>query len=285
MYCLLELCTENVLTSWEVTPPDLKIVGDKERFAQVLHNIVANSMKFTDEGSIRGTATLEDNMVSIIVADTGVGFDDTPENITCLFTPFLRLHTDKYGGFGLGMSISNSIIKAMGGTIVVKSARNVGTTITIKIPTKPPIVERPSIVPESNMPKKELSEIQLIQQTWNLVVGEGSINAPTVGRLIYQTLFELDPTLALMFSDIKTQETALVQMIASGIMLFAEGDVATLTTVLTELGRRHAKYGITEEMFKTVGKAVIMALASALGAKFTVNVKTAWSNFYGTIQV
>jgi CheY-like chemotaxis protein len=105
-------------------------------------NLLSNSLKFTEKGEIRVNCSVlyngEDSQrLQIQVVDTGIGM--STEYMAHLFDKFSQEDesvTRKFGGTGLGMSISKQIIELMGGTIQVQSAKNEGTTIsfTIKFP-------------------------------------------------------------------------------------------------------------------------------------------------------
>lgn len=118
--------------------PD-NLIGDTFRFNQVLNNIISNAIKFTHEGIISISAylvsqTLDDVNLKIIVKDTGIGM--TAQQLNRLFEPFSQADssiTRKYGGSGLGMTISKQLIEVMRGEINVESIPGDGTSIIINI--------------------------------------------------------------------------------------------------------------------------------------------------------
>lgn len=120
------------------TPPVL--IGDPYRLKQILLNLAGNSIKFTSNGevSIRvspSSATQEETGLSFIVADTGIGIDES--KLEVIFDDFMQAEmntTRKYGGTGLGLSIVKSLIRLHDGNIEVKSKKNEGTTIVCHIP-------------------------------------------------------------------------------------------------------------------------------------------------------
>ncbi|MCL2704868.1 MAG: response regulator [Spirochaetaceae bacterium] len=130
------------------------LVGDDQRLAQVITNLIGNAVKFTPEhGQINLNAKIlsEKNdicTIQIEVIDTGVGI--TPEQQTRLFKSFSQAESDtsrKFGGSGLGLSISKSIVEMMEGSIGVKSELNKGSTFFFSIQLK-----------KGNEKKQELSE-------------------------------------------------------------------------------------------------------------------------------
>lgn len=121
-------------------PQDRHLVGDPTRIRQVLVNFVSNAVKFTEDGEVRLSVEIlerrEDELVvSILVKDTGIGM--TPEQLDGIFDRFVQADdstTRRFGGTGLGMSLSREISRLMGGEIEVTSALEVGTRARLTIP-------------------------------------------------------------------------------------------------------------------------------------------------------
>jgi len=116
------------------------LIGDEQRLAQVVTNLMSNAVKFTPEnGSIDLSARLlkkdgENCTIQISVADTGIGI--SREQQAFLFRPFRQAEsstTRKYGGTGLGLSISKSIAEMMGGDISVESDVGKGSTFSVRV--------------------------------------------------------------------------------------------------------------------------------------------------------
>ncbi len=113
-------------------PTGLK--GDPGRLRQVLTNLVANAIKFTDKGEVTLQAYLEEDrpdsaVIRFEISDSGIGI--SPSTQARLFRPFVQADsstTRKYGGTGLGLSISKQLVELMGGTIGVRSAEGQGST-------------------------------------------------------------------------------------------------------------------------------------------------------------
>lgn len=106
--------------------PD-KLIGDPNRLKQVLSNLIGNAVKFTNEGFVYIRVDLEKNSKNeaklfFTIADTGIGI--SKEAIPTIFEPFTQADgsiTRKFGGTGLGTTISKKIINEMGGSISVNS--------------------------------------------------------------------------------------------------------------------------------------------------------------------
>ena len=116
------------------------LIGDPHRFKQVLLNMISNSIKFTEKGSVTiGCSVLATaagrQTIQITVRDTGIGMDEA--YLGQLFNKFSQEDDSvarKYGGTGLGMSICKKLIELMDGKIEVSSKKNEGTAITFILP-------------------------------------------------------------------------------------------------------------------------------------------------------
>lgn len=110
------------------------LMGDSLRLGQIITNLLSNSVKFTHHGHVKITVRIEerfDNALKLrfAVSDTGIGM--TAEQVGRLFQEFTQADgstTRKYGGTGLGLTISKKLVELMGGKIWVESEAGVGTT-------------------------------------------------------------------------------------------------------------------------------------------------------------
>ena len=116
------------------------LIGDDQRFSQVITNLLANAVKFTpEEGTIRLDSELisEQNgvcCIQISITDTGIGISE--EQKARLFHSFEQADTDtsrKFGGTGLGLAISKRIVEMMGGDITVESEPGKGSKFTFSV--------------------------------------------------------------------------------------------------------------------------------------------------------
>lgn len=114
-------------------------VGDPFRVQQVLNNLIANAVKFTDHGGVTVTVRPGDNRVwqgvIIEVADTGIGI--SPEKLDLIFEKFTQADssmTRKYGGSGLGLSICKALAERMDGSVTATSTLGLGSTFTVRLP-------------------------------------------------------------------------------------------------------------------------------------------------------
>ncbi len=122
--------------------PDLpsEVVGSKQDIQEVLVNLLTNSVKYTNEGSVTLKVECGKNdgitaELIFTISDTGIGFKD--EDKAHLYDKFRRFDTEKNSnveGTGLGMAISKALVDQMGGSIDVDSTYGKGTTIVLTIP-------------------------------------------------------------------------------------------------------------------------------------------------------
>ncbi len=111
--------------------------ADRARVRQVLVNLMANAVKFTEHGGVTVRASVVDGWITIAVADTGVGIP--PEAQTYIFDEFRQADsstTRRYGGTGLGLAISKRLIALHGGRIWVDSTIGVGSTFLFTLPVR-----------------------------------------------------------------------------------------------------------------------------------------------------
>ena len=117
----------------EVEPGGLEVMADEAALVRVLHNLVGNALKFTDEGSVVVAARrAAGGGVAFEVRDTGIGID--PAFLPRIFGQFEQEstgHGRRYEGAGLGLALSRQMVERMGGTIAVESEKGVGTTFTV----------------------------------------------------------------------------------------------------------------------------------------------------------
>ena len=114
-----------------------KVSFDKSRVTQILNNLISNSLKFTEKGSITLSAKnrLESGMVEVAVSDTGTGIPAEAKGR--LFNMFEQIRNPvdpKAKGTGLGLIISRGIVEAHGGKIWVDSQVGRGSTFYFTLP-------------------------------------------------------------------------------------------------------------------------------------------------------
>lgn len=113
------------------------VVGDSGRIEQILVNLVGNALKFTETGGIalQAAATDGGERVRIDVRDTGIGISS--DAIARLFDPFEQADpstTRRFGGTGLGLTVSRQLAELMGGTLTAWSQPGQGSTFSLELP-------------------------------------------------------------------------------------------------------------------------------------------------------
>jgi len=115
---------------------DQIVIGDDLRLRQILLNVIGNAIKFTVNGRIMvETERLDDDIVHIQVADTGIGINES--DLTKIFEDFVSLDSSyqrTQAGTGLGLGITKRMVEAMGGSIGVESVKDEGSLFWIKLP-------------------------------------------------------------------------------------------------------------------------------------------------------
>ncbi|OIR04100.1 aerobic respiration control sensor protein ArcB [mine drainage metagenome] len=153
------------------------LVGDPLRLSQVLLNLANNAIKFTDTGRVSVSAGVEDLdgdsvVLRFVIADTGIGID--PATLPRLFQAFTQADTSttrRFGGTGLGLTISRRLVELMGGTITAESTPGAGSTFTFTAVLRRPPVDRPAVARPPASSPRTLGSAPLV-----LVVEDHAIN-------------------------------------------------------------------------------------------------------------
>ncbi|SBS38836.1 Autoinducer 2 sensor kinase/phosphatase LuxQ [Marinomonas spartinae] len=113
----------------------LCVLGDSVKLQRIFHNILTNAAKFTHHGYVSVSALYENEILRLTIQDTGVGMDD--QLIEHLFTPFVQ---ERNGcaekSSGLGLALTNTLVKLMEGQLNIDSVLEEGTKVTILLPLK-----------------------------------------------------------------------------------------------------------------------------------------------------
>jgi len=163
--------------------PD-RVRGDPGRLRQILANLLSNAIKFTERGEVlvRLTRAMESQTtlaVNIAVSDTGMGI--ASKAIPLIFQAFTQADgstTRKYGGTGLGLTISKQLVELMGGEIGVESTVNQGSTFWLKLPFEK---QSPGEIRAQKFDAQRLENVRV------LVVS----GAQTSGRILHTQLSHL----------------------------------------------------------------------------------------------
>ncbi len=186
-------------TSLDVPP---HLIGDALRLGQVLLNLVVNAIKFTMRGEVHVSVecredTAEDCVLEFKVRDTGIGLSD--EQITHLFQPFSQADTSttrRFGGTGLGLTISRRLVQMMDGDIKLTSTPDVGSEFSFTAHFGKP-AEQPR---RFDLPLPDLRQLRV------LVVDDNERTLEILARYLesfgFQVQATADPHTALRLLDI-----------------------------------------------------------------------------------
>ncbi|MDA3781487.1 MAG: ATP-binding protein, partial [Bacteroidales bacterium] len=118
-----------------VKSEQFSIYTDNNRLRQILYNLLDNSVKFTKTGFIEFGYSIDNSKIMFYVIDTGIGIsEEKNDSIFELFRQADNSFTREYGGTGIGLTISKSILHKMGGEIWTRSVPNQGTTVFFTLP-------------------------------------------------------------------------------------------------------------------------------------------------------
>jgi len=116
----------------ENTNSSFTVYTDNARLRQILINLIGNAIKFTKEGYVAFGYLVKDESIIFFVQDTGIGI---PENQhETIFERFRQVGEQHFGGTGLGLTITRSLVQLLGGQIWLQSAEGKGTTFYFTIP-------------------------------------------------------------------------------------------------------------------------------------------------------
>lgn len=149
---------------------------DPQRLEQVLKNLIANAIKFTEKGEVTlAVRPAEDERIAFAVTDTGIGI--SPEQQGRIFEAFHQADgtiSRRYGGTGLGLSISRELVRLLGGEIRLQSTPGKGSTFTVVLPLRfDPEKVAPRPLPAAPSGERAVAEA---------VAGPSASTVPTLGR-------------------------------------------------------------------------------------------------------
>jgi PAS domain S-box-containing protein len=121
----------------EAPDSDTIIESDPTKLRQILLNLIANALKFTDQGAVSLTATAQNGEIIFAVRDTGIGI--SKEHQSRIFDPFWQVDqsaTRRAGGAGLGLSVTRKLARVLGGDVAVESKEGMGASFFVRLPIR-----------------------------------------------------------------------------------------------------------------------------------------------------
>lgn len=114
---------------------EVRLYGDAVRIEQIMHNLLANAVKFTESGTISFHVRYHNGILTLEIKDTGIGM--TEETLSRIFRPFERKDSAANAdGHGLGLSITQGLVKLLDGNIRVTSSIEQGSTFRVTLPLR-----------------------------------------------------------------------------------------------------------------------------------------------------
>jgi len=170
------------------------LLGDPTRLTQILINLIGNALKFTKEGYVEVSASLQKEEAGCVtiqfqIKDTGIGIPS--DKISEIFERFTQAKSDTtriFGGTGLGLSIVKKLVELQKGTVSVSSTKGKGSTFLVSIPYKmAPVLTRETILaPALPLSSTNISDKRI------LVVEDNLLNQKLAGFMLKEWGFQFD---------------------------------------------------------------------------------------------
>jgi len=256
----------DILSLVDPSIPDM-IIGDPVRIRQILINLLGNSIKFTNEGSVIVRVTASSEGTVFEVKDTGCGIP--PEVQQILFKPFTQADktiTRTHGGTGLGLAICASLAELMKGRIDLQSEVGVGTAFSLSIPQVPYDAAPRSIRFGDNIKVAVAVSDPLFQEHIIALTKSWSINSCSLTSLDPSSLHEAD--LLISDHDLPCDTLALTQAAQIRLVWCHTGlnqsnrDSPYLSTSPCNAEKRHADMDIEAS---SIPETTMLALQSGTG--------------------
>lgn len=204
----------SLLVSISETVQNTFYIGDPLRIQQIIHNLVGNAFKFTEEGTIEISVTehkqtAETAVLQISVKDTGIGISKEKQQL--IFKEFTQAEEDtapKYGGYGLGLAISKKLSQLLNGSLTVTSKLEEGSTFTLELPLK-----------KSNriIPKKQVSKQQGFSKIKGLILDDDATMLELLGEVL--ALLNVETELYTTFTELQKRATSDFDFILTDIQM------------------------------------------------------------------
>lgn len=163
-------------------PRELELAeADENRLQQILHNLLGNAIKFTDQGEVKIKAERQNGHIKIEVSDTGIGIEENQlEEIFTAFEQGDGSVAREYGGTGLGLSVTKQLVELHGGKIKVESKIGEGSTFSFTLPRSK--VSREEYQPIASETRVGIVNEAISDSTDDLIPTEATVIPPLNGK-------------------------------------------------------------------------------------------------------
>lgn len=251
----------------------VKLLGDMDRIAQIIDNLLTNAVKFTESGTISFNARYDDGHLYLEVKDTGIGMNEIM--LSRIFRPFERLASEtNTDGFGLGLPITKGLVDLLGGTITVSSKAGSGSTfcVTLPLPTTDRLIEDENVIsPHSdNLPQNILviDDDPMLLNIVKEMLERNGVNCKTCATAKEVVKAMRNQDYDLLLSDIQMPGTNGFDLLA----LLRNSNIGNSCTIpviaMTARGDRDKEAflnaGFTDCIYKPFSSSELLSLLSAI---------------------
>lgn len=251
----------------------VRLLGDMDRIAQIIDNLLTNAVKFTESGTISFNTRYGDGHLYLEVKDTGIGMNEIM--LSRIFHPFERLASEKNAdGFGLGLPITKGLVDLLGGTITVSSKAGSGSTfrVTLPLPITDKLIEDENIIsPHSdNLPQNILviDDDPMLLNIVKEMLERNGVNCKTCATVKEVVKAMRNQDYDLLLSDIQMPGTNGFDLLA----LLHNSNIGNSHTIpviaMTARGDRDKEAflnaGFTDCIYKPFSSSELLSLISAI---------------------
>ena len=264
---------KGILFNHQFNNTGVRLLGDMDRIAQIIDNLLTNAVKFTESGTISFNARYGDGHLYLEVKDTGIGMNEIM--LSRIFRPFERLASEKNAdGFGLGLPITKGLVDLLGGIITVSSKAGSGSTfcVTLPLPTTDKLIEDENIIsPHSdNLPQNILviDDDPMLLNIVKEMLERNGVNCKTCATAKEVVKAMRNQDYDLLLSDIQMPGTNGFDLLA----LLRNSNIGNSCTIpviaMTARGDRDKEAflnaGFTDCIYKPFSSSELLSLISAI---------------------
>lgn len=264
---------KGILFDHQFNNTGVRLLGDMDRIAQIIDNLLTNAIKFTESGTISFNARYGDGHLYLEVKDTGIGMNEIM--LSRIFHPFERLASEtNTDGFGLGLPITKGLVDLLGGTITVSSKAGSGSTfrVTLPLPITDKLIEDENIIsPHSdNLPQNILviDDDPMLLNIVKEMLERNGVNCKTCAAAKEVVKAMRNQDYDLLLSDIQMPGTNGFDLLAL-LRNSSIGNSCTIPVIaMTARGDRDKEAflnaGFTDCIYKPFSSSELLSLISAI---------------------